>query len=598
MKKIVFFTVIFAFVLGACAGTITSQPLETTVAPATEPPLLSTATPQLPTPTKIIKTDVPTETVTPGPVIDSQGNISWHPQDVLILSEEGGGDGAVWDYPPEFVLLWDGTLLQRGQDYLDPPFIAHVDQNEMCRILNTVDSSGFFEESEFYNFPFDGTGSQYISVNAWKSNTSGSQILSYAISGAPYYDGMFCRDCPIPSEGTVIRPGLANVYFFLKKYVPENREVAPMDKLKVYLEPADEEPTGDWPITSISLSELARKCEESFCYDQGMILDGPVAREIYENLGGAEVFVAESFMNSTPFRVRYRVAWPYEPSRMYYSSLEVPQLPKPPADAVLTCSVNSGQYPTLPLSEDNKYWYYAPDGKWGAEVVDDPGQILRVRVVNMSGYEKYYQYDPSFFNRSSLKVFPRFWTRDVEYFLVNILPGDFNAQEIPFVNSIGLQRISTADGKISYLFAGVEGQEYAYTLSANGGQVAYIRQGDQPLKIVIKDTYSGKEKAAALAIPVNGTGSYIAGGTLVWARDEKTLYVAATYWESDVDTGYIISVDVSNPAKQTIIYESTAPIKLNQMFYFGWDAGICSLTADSESHCNPSLNLEDGTIFE
>jgi|GEM_PF-4882070 len=582
--------------LSACGPNVTAQPLEATAISATKPQVPATSTLGPLVPTQNLETGVPTLTATPGPIIDPQGNITWHPQEVLIAWEVGGGDGAGFDYPPEFVLLWDGTLLQQGPTRFGAPYVSHLDQDEMCKILNTVDSSGFFEEPREYTFPFDGYSSQYITVNAWKSNSSGSQIFTYALSGAPYYDGLFCRNCPLPSEHTIIQPGLANVYFLLRGYTAAMRELAPVDKLQVYLDPVEEEPTHTWPITSISPSELAEKCDQSYCYDAGMILDGAVAKEIRDKLGGDEVFKVEQILDSTPFRVTYRVVWPYEPSIMYYSGSDEPQQPVPPADYRMTCNPVDGRYPLLPLSKENKYWAYSPDGNWGMEVVNVPEQILKVRVVNKSGYEKYYEYDPALLSQSSLKVFPRFWTVDSEYLFINILPEGFDSTYVSLVNSIGLQRISISDGTVSYMFAGVEGQQYAYTMSENGGQVAYIRQEDQPLKIVIKDTYSGKEKAATLSVPVNGTGFYVNAGTLIWSVDEQTIYLAATYRENGTDGGRLIAVDVSNPASQRIIYDSTATFKLNQLSFHDWEAGLCFQEATIDSYCPLRLNLETGTV--
>ncbi len=329
-----------------------------------------------------------------------------------------------------------------------------------------------------------------------------------------------------------------------------------------------------------------------------MILDGAVAKEIVEKINSDQVYSIESFMNSKPFRVIYRVMWPYEPSIMYYSDTKESQWPAPSSDYTLTCNLANGKYPLLPLNKGNKFWYYAPDGNWGAEVVDKRGEFMKIRVVNKSGYEKFYQYDPSLFGQSSLKVFPRFWTKDDEYFFVNVLPGDFDVQKTPFVNSLGLQRISISDGKVSYMFAGVEGQQYAYNISQDGGQIAYIRQDDQPLKLVVKDTYSGKEKAAALGIPLKGTGFYDEAGTLVWSYDKKTIYLAATYNENDKKSGCLIAIDIFNLANQKIIYESNNTFKLNQQSSFDRNAGICLLDASNEDYCDIQLNLEDGTISQ
>lgn len=597
MRKFYIFIALFAIGLNSCGtATNTTLPDETIVVSPTKPKHLPTATRRPTTPTPIPSTEISTFTTTPGPVIDSLGNITWHPQEVLIASEVGGGDGAGFDYPPEFVLLWDGTLLQAGGNQNGPPYISKLDRPEMCKILNTVDASGFFSEESFYNFPFDGAGSQYITVNAWKSNSSGSQVFSYALSGAPYYDGLFCRDCPIPSEETIIQPGLANVYFLLKDYVSSDRKLAPVDKLNVYFTSVNDQPTNDWPITSISSSELIQMCEDAYCYDTGMIIDGEAAREFENKIKSDQVFVVESFLGSMPFRVSYRAIWPYEPSIMYYSSIDKNQYPAPPPDFQLTCNSSDGQFPLLPLKKENKYWYYAPDGKWSAEVANEVGQFLKIRIINKSGYEKLYQYDPFMFGQASLKVFPRFWTADGEYFFVNLLPGNFDSQKTPFVNSLGLQRISISNGTVSYMFAGVNGQQYAYALSEKGNRVAYIRQGDDALRIIIKDTYSGVEQAATLAIPINGTGFYEAAGTIVWSMDERVLYLAATYNENGITSGHLIAVDTANVAKQKTINENAKPIKLNQWFYNDRYVGICAFEADIEDYCTTKLNRETGEI--
>lgn len=598
MKKRFVVLLVLAILFTACGEVMPTQQTES---PRIASPISLSTQPIPPDPLEPsesteVSAEIPKVTFTPSPMIDSQGNVSWHPQEVLIASEVGGGDGVGFDYPPEFVLLWDGTLFQKGANHLGAPFVSHLEEKEICKILNTVDASGFFDEPREYRFPFDGLGSEYITVNGWRSHSSGSQILTYALSGAPYYDGLFCRGCPIPSEETIIQPGLANVYFLLKDYFSPNRTVAPVDKIIVYFYSVDDQPTHEWPITSISTPELLKRCEESYCYDVGMTFDGDVAREFEEKIDSSQVFVLDSFMGSMPFRVSYRAVWPYEPSIMYYSSSEESDFPKPPMDYTLTCNTNVGIYPILPFSKENKFWFYAPNGKWGAEVVEEPGQFVKIRVINKSGYEKYYQYDPALFGQISLKVFPRFWTEDSEYFFANILPGDFDAQESPFVNSIGLQRISISDGKVDYMFAGVNGQQFAFAMSEDGTKLVYIRQSDQPLRIIIKDTRSLDEKSATLLSPSSDTGFYTDAGTITSSVDERTFFVAAIYSENNMNSGVIISVDASNPTIQNIVYKSSVPFKLNQSSYHDWNASVCPLDADIEEYCDIRFDLEAGTI--
>ena len=164
MRRILLFIATIALTLNSCGIAVTEQSQQMIVMSPTKPKSSPTAPPKPPTPTIVYDTKIPTLTLTPNPVIDSKGNITWHPKEILIAYEVGGGDGVGFDYPPEFVLLWDGTLLQPGSTQFGQPYISRLDQTEICKILKTIDSSGFFEEPRFYNFPFDGFGSQYITV--------------------------------------------------------------------------------------------------------------------------------------------------------------------------------------------------------------------------------------------------------------------------------------------------------------------------------------------------------------------------------------------------------------------------------------------------
>lgn len=584
MKKIIILTIVSMLLL-SCGPTPNTEVTETIV-PFTETNLPSTKTPIPLTSTIPTETKIPTATNTPAPVIDSNGNITWHPQQVLIQVKSSGGDGISFDYPPSFLLLWDGTLFQEGNSRLDAPFISHLNQEEVCKILNTVDVSGFFSEVQDYQFPFDGLGRETIEINAWQSNTSGGQLLSYAISGATYYDGLFCRDCPIPSPETIIKPSLANPYFFLDNYYSSTRQKAPIEKLLIYLLPTDSEATHSWPLKSITSQDFYNKCEENNCFDAGMVIDGELAREISDKIRG-QVFAFENSFGATfSFSISYRVAWPYEASNF----------PKViPPDYTLTCNPNMGTYPILPLNSENQFWYYLADGKWGAEVVNGTNQFEQIRIVNTSGYEKYYEYDPALFSQNDLQIYPRYWTEDGKYFYVNILQSGYDFRKTPFVNSLGLQRISIEDGKVAYVFIGTQGKGFAYNLSEEHGKIAYIRQGDFPLKLTLKDTHSLKEQTTTLTLPNNDI-QYTDAGTIIWSIDGQSLFVAANYKVDEKVNTVVIKINSSNPAIQSIIYQDDKALKLILNALHDHYAHLCHLNADLESNCSPDLNLETGTF--
>ena len=593
-----------AIILSACQ-TLPSPEIPTpsniskeSIVPTTKAPGTATPTPAIPTNTATIQATntlgPPTETPTPAPVIDADGNITWHPQQVLIRSEESGGDGNGYDYPPEFVLLWDGTLLQPGKNTDGAPYISHLNQEEICKLLNTIDKTGYFEEPNYYNFPFDGLGGQYITVNGWKSNTSGAQVLWYALSGAPYYDGLFCRNCPVPSGETIIKPGLANTYFLLENYLSSNRKVAPVDKLLVTIIP-EEEPNSSWPIKSITTAELIKKCDETSCYDVGMVVEGDVAKEIREKIGNAEIFSDESTPYMSAFRIMYRPVWPFEPEN-WYSDPKMSAWEDIPKDFTMTCNPEMGRYSILPLDPKSNLWYYSPDGKWGAEVVNNPDKSNQIRVVNTAGYEKFYEYLPEQFGQSAIKVYPRYWTRDGRFFLTNILNGNFDFMKTPFINSLGLQRISIPDGKADYIFQGTEGESFAYIISDENGKVAFIRQGENPVKITVKDISSLQEVTSPLILPEGISTSYTNAGTMAVSPDGKSLFIAANYAENGKLNGVIIKVDKFNPSNQTIVYQDDTPFKLVQTTFRDYYAEICPLDADYESYCPIRIDLETGKI--
>ena len=578
-----FAALFLALVLGGCGNT-PHTPMPDASTPVIITPKM-TATPGLtaspkPTSTRKINTPRPTFDSTadaltnppPTPIwistIDATGNITWHPQKKLISWGSGGADGTSYQ-DQSLILFWDGTLLQEPDNPPDAPYITKLDPNEVCKVLNTVEASGFFEETGDYDFPFDGAASSFISVQAWKSNASGAQDLWGAIAGEPYYDKLFCRDCPIPSAKTIIRPGLANVYYFLQNYLPANRQKAPVDEIYVRLDPSEQKSNRAWPLTSLTLDQFIEKCALCDNMGFGMTIDGAAAQEIMRKIKSGEIFPRSFFTDYPSIEITYEAVWP--------------EAPDVPPDATLTCNAKAGQYPILPLNPKNKFWYYAPGGKWGAERVEGQNKM---RVVNTSGYEKFYQYDATFFGQASIQVYPRFWSADGQFFYVNILPGDYKP-DVSFVNSIGLQQIDVKNEKIKYLFLGSEGQTFDYEFSNDGKKVAYIRQGDIPPSLVVVDTYSGEEKVVKLTTPEGIP--YSSAGTLTWSPGDDKIFVAANYAENGQQKGHILVTHIDNLADIRIVYKADNPIELLSDFNDTF-VHICGMQP-ADNNCRIDLNL-------
>lgn len=581
-----FVLLIMALLLAACGETVASA--TPTATPTVVKNLFGSPFPPYKTPTPLptqtprpTYISPPTSTPTTTAIIEGS-RVTWQPNEILIYWGNHGGDGDAISYPPDFMLFWDGTLLQAGSGFSSPPYISHTSQKEICKLFLTINQSGFFEEQKWYSMPFDGLGGGSIQVNAWKTNTVSSQVLDYAIKGSPYYTTLFCRFCPLPDINTIIRPPMANVYFLLDSFVPENREIASTQDIVIYLGLVDDKPGESWPISSVSLENLWDQCSKTSCTDVGMVVTGEMAREIQEKITNGYY----STLDNKTISVLYRPVWP-KPSSV-------------PLDYIITCNLEDDTFPILPLSTANSYWYYSPSGKWGAEVIEDTGEGVGMHVVSIYGDEKTYYYDPTLFGQEAVKVFPRFWTADNQFFLANILPGDFVPFSEPFVDSIGLQRIDVQNGLVSYLFIGTNGQKFSYAISRDGTKVAYIRQGDSPLRIGIKTISTGEEQSATLTPPLEYAGHhYERAGTILWSPDGNYVYVAATF-KADTPisprAGHILQINTGNLSNMRAIFTNALEVGLMQ-YLPATNAHICPLGADFESYCPTILNLETGEIF-
>jgi hypothetical protein len=345
----------------------------------------------------------------------------------------------------------------------------------------------------------------------------------------------------------------------------------------------------------MSFTELWELCGETpGCYEQGMIINGEVAREIWEKQ--PEGIFTVSF-NSVEYaaRLSYRPLWPYETSDSYGYRLRF-EPPTAPADYTLTCDLNGPASPILPLDDDRRFWAYSLSGDWGAEIVEEAGQTDAVRVVDIDGSERIYHYDPGIFGQQAIQVYPRTWTRDGRFLLVNILPDGYIST--PFVDSIGLQRIDVQEGTVSYIFIGPEGQQFAYSISPDGSQVAYIRQGDSPLRLVVKDIASGEEASAALVDVASPNGTYLRAGSIVWSPDGNSIYLAASFADAagTPPVGQILRIDVNNLPDMRVIFADDEEILLRKWGYHHDQADICPITADTETNCNDYLDLETGEV--
>ena len=510
---------------------------------------------------------------------------------LIQWNDEQGDSGYDLNLPPVFKLLWDGTLLQLGIGDNSPTYVSHLDNNEVCKLLNTIDYSGFFEDQGYYDMPFAGAGGTGFLVNAWKSNRSGAESFYEAVAGHPYFDPDYCRNCPIPDERTIIGPTLANTYFLLKNYLPANRTIAQSGKLLVHFISGGA-PGEPWPVKSYPIDNIF---DPNQATEYITILEGQPAKEILSKVKNWSTY---SDSTGHYYEVFYRPLWPYEQILTSQGYNPLPDSAKVPADYTITCKRGDNSYPILPLDSKNQFWYYAPSGKWAAEVVkQSPDTVQKVRVVNIYGYSHVFSYDPALFGQTSLMVFPRYWSEDNRFFYVNILPGDYQ-NNTSFENSIGLEQIDASNQKAKYIFVSTTPkQSFAYDISHNGKTVAYIRQGDVSPRIILEDLPSATQREAIIADMNGSPVNYIAAGSIVWSADDSTIYVAATYQGDFNKKSHILSIDAKNPVNENIIFSSETESKLLYDLSL-FSAKICPINATLDDRCNTGINLNTGDIFQ
>jgi len=208
-------------------------------------------------------TPVPSPSSTPQPPLQAH---TFPVHTVLASLWIGGGDGAFVENPPEMLLYGDGLLVVRSTKHetswnLDGQLKGRIlSRQEICRLLNTIDQSGFFDydPASFGELMTDGASSGNIAVNAWRTNSTGQQYLwKWVYEGTDWY----VEECRINQSECIppptILPALSSTYKLLNEYDPGGLQPLPVESLLIWLvDPWSDEPGKTWPIETPSLHQL------------------------------------------------------------------------------------------------------------------------------------------------------------------------------------------------------------------------------------------------------------------------------------------------------------------------------------------------------
>jgi hypothetical protein len=260
------------------------------------------------TDTPVTATKVPTKTPlpnvelssTPVPPLEAH---EWVPEIVIASLDHEGGDGC-HQFPshPELVLYSDGQLfIKRYNGQYLQLLTKQLKRQDVCAFLNTVDQLGFFDyDANTYsidryghpiqNFSVEGSNTQIISINAWRSKGVAlyalgsylSEPSSLEISEDSYF------------QAPTILPAVKNTYQFLNNYNPEGMEVYRPESIELWIGgtgyPDDEIKT--WPMENeLSLEDIIKKpetddqytsCISPFQSSRKIVLTGSTAEQVYD----------------------------------------------------------------------------------------------------------------------------------------------------------------------------------------------------------------------------------------------------------------------------------------------------------------------------
>ncbi len=311
----------FIFILG-CTPASDSTNQTSSAAPA--PTVASTISPIL----------TPTFTSTPQPPLKEH---EWTPETVLLRLDftRGNAEGIlIPPAPPHFILYADGNLFLKypligGKPYGDQQILSKkLERGEVCRILNTLDQTGFLDYNPIdYEFMggkpnVSGASGAYIQVDAWKSHKKTYaelplyilEELTGEIASSLAKDG---RDVNNRDGFPEISSALRNAYYLFVDYPVDGFEVYQPEKLAVWIRPLEpNEFAEEWHLAALSPTDMLSRIDfGDASFD-----------ERYLTLSGTQAIALYKFLDES-FSTKYYVETDKRGEKRYYAFHARPLLP-------------------------------------------------------------------------------------------------------------------------------------------------------------------------------------------------------------------------------------------------------------------------------
>jgi hypothetical protein len=293
----------------------------------------------------------PAFTTTPAPTrVPTLEAHTWMTDNSLVEYYGSGGDGCCqYPRPPEFVMYSDGQLFIRAQTEQGSQILTkQLTHQEVCAFLNTVDQLGFFDyDEETYQidhygqpieyFSIEGTNTQHISIDAWRSNAVSLYGLRSYLEAEP---SIF--DLPRDSffQSPTILPAIRDTFSLITSYMPSDMEIYQPEVLEVWItgteNPGDN--TKTWQLEEPSLKYLINNAQADEHYTNWV---GQSSRKIvFTGSKAKEVF--DLFSQSLDSQV-------FTDGKDTVQAVAVPVLPytdgyeAPPTPSSMSCTPSDGQ---------------------------------------------------------------------------------------------------------------------------------------------------------------------------------------------------------------------------------------------------------------
>jgi len=263
----------------------------------------------------------PTVTRTPGPsptstTLPPLGSHTWVAKPIMIeAAQVGSNPQDPFQYAPFFVLYGDGLLITRVcQDGECRYQQGTLEQDVLCRLVNTIDRTGFLNvDSSTVRLP-GGTGIEIrLAVHLFAENSFQISDLDRWIESPDWYaELMGCPHCFPPAE---IDPAIIALYRILITYPTADTSGLVSERLAVWItKPVISGDSQEWHPDLVSLSQLAdgSQCTDGRFQQQAVILEGTEARAVADFISRNNNQIPVFKEGDSIWQVQSRWLLPYE----------------------------------------------------------------------------------------------------------------------------------------------------------------------------------------------------------------------------------------------------------------------------------------------